>query len=845
MRGLLLLTLFVIVFHRDLYAQFTGAVSGKVIDGQTNQPLQGATITVNGSSASAVADNEGHFRFLQVASGDAVIRITYVGYEDMEERIAVFPNTETIINASLQLADKVGSEVVVAASKRAEKITNAPASIHVIGTKDLQQFSGSNIGELISKVQGVEFVRSGVDFVAFNARGFNRAINNKFFQMVDGRNMMSPLSPGLPLSNLATVVKDDIERIEIILGPQSALFGPNVHNGLAYLTTKDPRKYQGTTLSVSAGTQSQFSVRLRQAAKINNRWAYKITGEYATGKDFTFHDSVYAGGGMFGPRVAIPERNVNFNFRHIRGEAHVYYSLTSKDDIIISGGGGDNNFIGVSNAGRNQMRGLRNSFLQLRYKRPNFLLNVYNTWGTFGRSYSIAGYTRDYWNATHTTPPSSHEAAEQFALRNRFKEKSQRLNAETQFNHTFKKAAILLVAGLSYQKEKPNSFGIGLVDSAKRIYVTQVGAVVQLEKTLPLAIRFVAASRFDNHSNYGNFVSPKLTVLKGFGEGTFRVSWAKGYAMPSIAFQYTNASGQGFGNGPGVTYIPNFTRISDAVYKTTVPLKPEEISTWEIGYKGQITEKLFVDINYYNGLTKNFLSSAQTVGGRAIAVGDIPVTHHPTFAGTVTNDTLYNASFSTFFNYGDVRAYGVDVGLNYAFNKIISVGLKYSWFGSDLTRGDIKNDANNNGYVSADEKSLNAPKNRGVAMLNFDRLLKQNLSVNISARFVEQYDFYTGNQVGTATGEGKRGQIDQGPGRPPLLVNFDRGPLGGFTSIDVNMSYVINKMTNLNIGVSNLFNTHQQEFVGCPSIGRLIMAEVRVHLPTRPPSFPVSSRPQP
>jgi iron complex outermembrane receptor protein len=69
----------------------------------------------------------------------------------------------------------------VAASKRAEKITNAPASIYVIGKKELGQFSGSNVYELFSNVQGIESVRTGVDYIAINARGFNRAANNKVF----------------------------------------------------------------------------------------------------------------------------------------------------------------------------------------------------------------------------------------------------------------------------------------------------------------------------------------------------------------------------------------------------------------------------------------------------------------------------------------------------------------------------------------------------------------------------------------------------------------------------------------------------------------------------------------
>ncbi|MEO7294205.1 MAG: TonB-dependent receptor, partial [Ginsengibacter sp.] len=257
---------------------------------------------------------------------------------------------------------------------------------------------------------------------------------------------------------------------------------------------------------------------------------------------------------------------------------------------------------------------------------------------------------------------------------------------------------------------------------------------------------------------------------------------------------------------------------------------PEQVSTWELGYKGTVAKKLYVDINYYNGLSKNFISPTISVPGRVTTANGFKVTPNPAFAGVVVNDNLKNASFLTFFNYGDVRAYGLDVGLNYSFNNFISLAIKYSWFGSDITKDNITNDANKDGYISLEEKSLNAPKNRGVAILSFQNLCKQKMFINIAARSVQQYDFYSGIQIGTAAGKGSRGKIDR-PGLPPLLKNFDWGPLGNFTTVDLSAGYKLNKMVGVGMGITNLFDTKQIEFVGSPSIGRLISFEVKVHVP--------------
>ncbi len=836
--------LFIILsaFYTVLFSQKTSSVNGRVTDKQTGESLPGATVTIKGTSTSVITSTEGYYSLTNINAGRINLIISYVGYENMELTVTVNEDGTANADAALNLLVRAGNEVVVAASKRAEKITNAPASIHVIGKTELERFSGSNIYELFSKVQGIEFVRTGVDYIAINARGFNRAANNKVFQMIDGRNSTTTISTGLPVYNYASVNKEDIESTEIILGPQAALYGPNVQNALFYITTKDPRKYQGTTLAVTGGNRYQFGARLRQATKINNKWAYKLTGEYVTGKEFEFYDSVYAGNQtgvtpFYGPPVAIPERNLDFDFRHIRGEAHVYYSITPKADIIISGGGSDNNFLGVSNIGRNQMRGLNVGFLQARFVNPNFFFNIYNTWGNINNSYSIAPYTRDFWNKTHTNPPMSPDSAEVYALRlgNMFTEKNQRLNAEAQYNYSFQKAGLFLVAGLSYQKEKPNSLGYSLVDKNRRIYITQTGAVLQLEKSLPWNMRFIGAARFDNHSNLGNFFSPKLALTKQIGESNFRFTWARAYSMPSIFFQYSNNSGIIFGNGAGVRYIPNGSRYSEtSSVKSTIGLKAEEINTWEIGYKGTFFKKLYVDINYYNGLNKNFLSPPQPVDGRALDVGGIPVV--PAIPGVVINDTLRKAAFNTFFNYGNVKAYGLDVALNYSFNNFVNFSVRYSWFGSDISKDDIKNDANKDGYVSLEEISINAPQNRVVAILGLQNLCKQKMFVNFSARFAEQYDFYTGNHIGTEAGKGRRGKVYWGDDPvthlPKYYIkNFDWGPLGGFTIIDLSAGYRLNNMINLNIGITNLFNAKQLEFVGSPYIGRLISVELKVHVP--------------
>lgn len=843
-------SLLLLLFYHTALSQNTGSVAGKITDKLTSQGLPGATISVKGTSQTVFSNSEGYYMLSNLRPGNIVLLISSVGFQPIEMPVSVSGDATTA-NASLEPVNTSGNEVVVSASRRPEKISKAPATIQVIGTKDINRFAGSNIGELAARVQELEYTRSGVDEITFNARGFHSAFNNKVFQLVDGRNSMTPLSGGIAILNNGSTNKEDIERVEVVIGPQSALYGPNAHNALLNYVTKDPRLYPGTTVAVSAGSQSQFSSRFRHAWKINTKWAYKLSGEYATGKDYRWYDTVYAGNQFppgntpfFGPAVSIPERIQDFTFSRFRGETQVYYSITPKATVILSSGGVKFTRLQVTTNGRNQLRDVTYGFLQARLVHPHFFANVYNSWGNLGQTLLIYNYTRDFWNRTYSSLPAGPnrylrpDSAEIFASRpgNTLNERSQRLNAELQYNTSFEKAGLILVAGLSYQKERPNGFGISLVDSFQKITLIQSGAVVQLEKKLPGSFRFISSARWDHHSNFGGLFAPRFALVKDIPGGSFRITWGKAYAVPSIINQYAGINRFMFGNGAGIRYIPSGTKFSDpASIAYTTPLQPEEVNTWEAGFKGTVAKKLLLDITAYYGTSKNFISPPKTVEGRVLSVGGIPVTHNPFFAGFIEKDTLKAATFLTYFNYAAVNSYGAYLNLNYTFNKFISAAVKYSWFGSDITKGNSTNDANKDGFVSLEEKSLNAPKNRGMFILDFQNLCREKLNAGFSVRYVERYDFYSGSQIGTASGKGSKGKVYGGTAPNGQAIwypkNFDWGPLGGFTTIDISAGYKFSESITLNMGITNLLNTRQIEFVSSPSIGRLFMFELKIHIP--------------
>ena len=132
----LILPLLLCIFPTVLFSQKTGSINGRITDKQTNEALPGATVAIKGSLTSAVTNNEGFFIFQKINAGKIILVISYVGYESIETAATVTNDNTTTVNAAMLLDNKIGNEIVVSASKRPEKITEAPASIQVVNKKD-------------------------------------------------------------------------------------------------------------------------------------------------------------------------------------------------------------------------------------------------------------------------------------------------------------------------------------------------------------------------------------------------------------------------------------------------------------------------------------------------------------------------------------------------------------------------------------------------------------------------------------------------------------------------------------------------------------------------------------
>ncbi|GAB3548305.1 TonB-dependent receptor plug domain-containing protein [Spirosoma fluminis] len=192
------------------------------------------------------------------------------------------------------------TEIVVTASRIPENVLKSPVSIELLDARQIRLSAQPSYFDAIENLKGVQLLTSSLGFKVYNTRGFANPTNVRFVQLVDGMDNQAP-HIGAPIANALAPSDLDIQRVEIVPGAASALYGLNALNGLAQLITKDPFTSTGLSISqktgvnhvndplVSAKVYSETS--LRYARTIGSQIAFKVNLTYQRGYDWIARDA--------------------------------------------------------------------------------------------------------------------------------------------------------------------------------------------------------------------------------------------------------------------------------------------------------------------------------------------------------------------------------------------------------------------------------------------------------------------------------------------------------------------------------------------------------------------------
>jgi iron complex outermembrane receptor protein len=181
---------------------------------------------------------------------------------------------------SLSLEDLMRIEVptVYGASKFEQKTTEAPSSVTVVTSEEIKRFGFRTLADVLQSVQGF-YVSYDRSTMFLGTRGINLGdFNSRVLVLVDGHRINNNLTDGAAIGTDFILDVDLIERVEIIRGPGSVLYGNNAFFGVVNVITRAGRKLKGSEVSGEYGSFNTYKGRASYGTQLTNGIEWLVSG---------------------------------------------------------------------------------------------------------------------------------------------------------------------------------------------------------------------------------------------------------------------------------------------------------------------------------------------------------------------------------------------------------------------------------------------------------------------------------------------------------------------------------------------------------------------------------------
>lgn len=843
-------------------AQQTGTVTGTVTRAGESSPLSSVSVTVAATGQSTATGADGRYTLRRVPAGPQRIVFRWLGYRPTEVEISVEAGGTVTADAGLEAVTISLAEIVVEGASRApERIVEAPAAISMVPAEVLQSTSITGQAPVaLQAVPGVDVVQSGVNDFNVNARGFNSSLNRRMLVLQDGRDLAIAFLGSQEWNGL-TQPLEDLGKLEVVRGPGSALYGANAFSGVVNITTPTAREALGSKLTLAGGELETFRGDLRHASLLaDGRLGFRLNAGYnrsdtysrtRTRVDGTSLQREYAdatdvpvplarelrplNGQTTDPATgdAVGERDPLLNGY---GSARLDYYLNNGAVLSVDGGASQvQNEIFVTGIGRVQVTKAIKPFARVALAADRF--NVFA-----------------YWNSRTSLEP-------QYSLQSTLplEERSDIFHVEGQNNWSFMQDRGRVVYGASVRNTRVNTSGtlmnLANDDRSDNLY----SIYGQVEYKLIPRVRVVGALRWDDGDLIDRQFSPKGALVFSPNENhSFRFSVNKAFQTPNysefflqVPVAQPSAGPRGLESGIEAYYkavkaSPVGPAVADLTLTDNLPwefsaatpafalgnanLKVEKVTGWELGYKGSVSNKVYVTADFYLNSLKDFVTDLLPGINQAqyptfsltdgvnvpaelaaldarLALLGLPANHPlrapipqlqagygavkagTTIQGANALATLPDGSRAIVLSYGNagrVTERGVELGLGYQLTPEIRGDVSFTGF--DFT---VKSQR------EGDQLVPNTPGKKGTLSLSYAG--QQGLDANVTVRLVDGYAWSAG--------------VFQGYVPSNEFVNVSAG-------------YRINNFFRVHATATNLLDQQRFQLYGGSVIGRRVLGGI-------------------
>lgn len=777
-------------------AQGVGRIEGKVIR-NNGKGVGGVTVAVRDLGLIEITAGDGSFNFHGVPAGSHTLDYSLGDNASSTSVEVAAGETATVTETVDWDVSFVETITVVSASRRRERIVDAPAAVTVVDEEEiLRESSSGQLPKVLEFTPGVEVTQSGINDFNLNTRGFNSSLTRRVQVLLDGRDPAVPFLGSTEWGYLAD--QEGLASVELIRGPSSALYGKNAFNGVLNLVTEAPKGHEGGRLTLSGGELSTFRGELGWARDLGHEWYLKLGASYAQGDGFTRVRTPATGTEYPG----LPTENAAATNDYDATDSSVRLDKYFGNNSVLTLEGGyydAQGYVVVTGIGRVDVNDVARG-----YTRLNFSTNHFN----------FLAYT------------NNRESPDQVALASggHIFLNTDNQYAEIQGHGEF--GRVRLVGGASYKEE---SIDTSNFDGHQTLVFAPVdsdfsGLFGQADVELGDQLKLVVAARYDDSSLHDGQFSPKAALVYSVTPShTLRFSYNEAFQVANYSEFFLDAPTVFPGNPP----IPaiNLAGIEAALctpfgvscgFGTPVRVRalgnkdlvPEEIASWEVGYSGIFGRKAFVTLDYYNSTIDNFITdlSANPFGlvnpnfgpyrppaghpAPDLLVGtlraSLPASVFAFLSNNVDGTPIF--ALASYTNAGAVDTQGIDFAVSVYATPQWLVEFSYSWFDftiteAGLTQGDLE---------------ANAPENKLAAGISYRG---DKFSAALRYRWVDDF---------------------------PWAAGAFQGPVKSYSVVNLSGDYEVNDRFTIGVNISNLFDDDHYESFGGDLVGRRALGFVRL-----------------
>ena len=497
------------------------------------------------------------------------------------------------------LNDFLFDPLVVTPGRREQRLSEAPSTTTIITAEEICRSGVNNIPELLRMVPGLDIFRISASDLNITARGLNSRLAHRMQVYIDGRSVYEDFLNVVFWHELPISLQE-IERIEIVKSPISALYGANAFSGVIHIITKSPEALNGTQITETTGNAGTNITNVIHA-RVHDRFSYKFSFEH----DRTNHF----------PNPAI-NRSYNDKGREdFRGNVFAEYNFSEWSRASFA-------------AGMDAFdRDLDPGLVPLPAAPPT------RVFANGGLGFVKLNYALDDFKFQFAWDRLDMD------LRSKILPKEVPVNANTvklDAQHSLRLGENnILTGGLSYRHHMFDSrFLIGPTQNQDLFSV-----FLQNEYTPFKELTFTTGLRIDTHPEAGVTVAPRGSIVYSpWKDHMFRASISRAFRSPSVLENFINF---GILTGPLPTDVLTIRGNKD--------LDPEEITSYELGYQTLLFKRLKARVDlFYNDL-RNMNTGVTPTGLSEFTVltqGDGHI-----FGGEIGLEFLFNDWLKGFANY--------------------------------------------------------------------------------------------------------------------------------------------------------------------------------------------------